>query len=80
MEFDKSHKVKPESLTLEEAREFDKFLLKEIKRHDACRIDAWVRQGNSCIAEVWKSAEIRHTEDIQAIHQLRIKLRELFEL
>lgn len=79
MQFNSHHKVIPESLTLEEAKEFDQFLLKELKRHDQCRVDAWIQQAG-VIAEIWKSAEIRHTEDIQNIHQLRVKLRELFEL
>ena len=80
MKFDKNNKVIPESLTLEEAREFDRFLVIEIARHGICITDAWKRAANSCIAEIWESAQIRHTEDIRNIHQLRIKLRELFEL
>ena len=80
MEFDKAHKVKIETLTLEEAKGFDCFLLIEFKRHVACRLDAYKMSANSLIAEIWESAQIRHTEDIRNIHQLRIKLRELFEL
>ena len=77
---ERTHKVKIESLSSFQAEEFDKFLVKEIARHGICITDAWKRAANSCIAEIWESAQIRHTKDLEDIHKLRIKLRELFEL
>ena len=81
MLFDEQHKVIPETLTQRQAEEFDKWLLREIKRHRMC-----VDQSSYNILHVpqieaiFQSAITRHTEDIEGIHKTRIKLRELFEL
>ena len=81
MQFDKSHKVKIESLTLEEAKEFDDWLSEEYWRHDRCVMEACDQKlVRRVISPILESAVIRHTEDLFQIYKLRIKLRELFEL
>ena len=81
MEFDKHHKVIPESLTSEEAVRFDEWLLSEVWRHWECVHDAHRDMVQfPKIAEIYQSAVIRHKGDIKGISELRIKLRELFEL
>ena len=82
MEFDKKGFVKIETLTPEEAIDFDKeFLLEELGRH------IWEEQKaygkalfSPLIALVWESEARFHRKDIENIKERRIKLRELFEL
>ena len=81
MKFDRHNKVMPESLTQQQAKKFDKWLLKELRRHKDCINDAlWRTPDELEIEEILESAVIRHREAMKGIYQTRIKLRELFEL
>ena len=81
MEFDSHHKVKIETLTLEEAKEFDGWLSDEYWRHERCVMEACDQKlVRPIIIPILESAVIRHTEDLFQIYKLRIKLREVFEL
>ena len=81
MEFDDDHKVIPETLTRDEAREFIYWLLDEIMRHGDCIAQAESQKAaRPAIYLILESACIRHREDIKGIEEVIRKVRGMYRL
>ena len=81
MKFDSEHKVLPESLTREEAEEFDFWLSDEYWRHDRCVMEACDQvTKRPLIALILQGAIKRHQEELDGIERTRKILKELFGL
>ncbi len=81
MEFDSNHKVKPESLTKDEAQEFDYWLQDEEGRHIRCIEGLWDEvTKRSLITPILHGATQRHMEEVDGIAETRRILEELFGL
>lgn len=81
MKFDKDNKVIIDSLTKEQAVDFLKFLDLEEQRHWYEK--AYAEQMMNVmphISNVWRSASIRHSQDIEDIGRTRYKVREMIGL
>ena len=78
MDFDGEHKVKIETLSREEARDFIYWLLDETRRHETCVVEAEnQRLMSPRIYQILDSAIIRHKEDLVGIDG---KIREVKEM
>ena len=81
MEFYDNHKVVPESLTREEAQEFDYWLQDEYGRHGRCIEDAYGQMTKRPLVKLILVGAIkRHLEELDGIIKTRKILEELFEL
>lgn len=84
MEFDeKTHKVKWQKLTKNEAGLYISFLCDEIKRHQKARADAEFKAslfGGRLFTQLYLSAARRHDDDINETQVLIQSVKHWFEL
>ncbi len=81
MEFYENLKVKPESLTWDEAQEFDYWLRDEYRRHIRCIVVSYDQKDKSpLIKPILEGAIKRHRKELESTVETRRILKELFGL